>query len=146
MTQVNRLKAEVLGTSILKFLPSAFSLQPKPLIASLLLLATLLIPSMATSASAPSSPADDAMAQGTQAFQRGSYEDALGKWKDAARQYETQGQAHQQSQALVAAARAAEAMGQIRNALQLLELAAALAQKEPDTVWRATVLRSKSTR
>jgi tetratricopeptide (TPR) repeat protein len=80
------------------------------------------------------------MAQGAQAFQRGSYEDALGKWKEAARQYETQGQAHQQSQALVAAARAAEAMGQIRNALQLLELAAALAQKEPDTVWRATVL------
>ncbi len=107
---------------------------------SLLLLATLLIPSMATSASAPPSIADDAMAQGTQAFQRGSYEDALGTLKDAARQYEAQGQAHQQSQALVAAARAAESLGQTRQALQLLELASTLAQKEPDALWRATVL------
>jgi CHAT domain-containing protein len=95
---------------------------------------------MTTSASAPGSPADEVMALGTQAFQRGSYEDALGKWKEAARQYEAQGQAHQQSQALVAAARAAEAIGQIRQALQLLELASALAQNEPDTLWRATVL------
>ena len=136
-----RLKAEVFGTSILQFRPSAFSLQPEPLaLACLLLLATLLIPAITTSAFAASSPGDDAMSQGTQAFQRGSYEDALGKWKEAARQYETQGQAHQQSQALVAAARAAEAMGQMRNALQLLELASALAQNEPDVVWRATVL------
>jgi CHAT domain-containing protein len=80
------------------------------------------------------------MAQGTQAFQRGSYEDALGKWKDAAHQYDAQGQARQQSQALVAAARAAEAIGQIKNALQLLELASALAQHGPDTLWQATVL------
>jgi CHAT domain-containing protein len=94
---------------------------------------------MTTSASAPSSPADEMMAQGTQAFQRGSHEDALGKWKEAARQYETQGQAHQQSQALVAAARAAESLGQTRQALQLLELASTLAQNEPDTLWRATI-------
>ena len=128
--------------------PSAFSLQPEPLIprlqpkhlACLLLLATLLIPSMTISASAQSSPADEAMAQGTEAFQRGSYEDALGKWKEAARQYNAQGQAHQQSQALVASARAAEALGQTRQALQLLELASALAQNGPDTLWRATVL------
>jgi CHAT domain-containing protein len=80
------------------------------------------------------------MAQGTQAFQRGLYEDALGKWKEAARQYEAHGQSHQQSQALVAAARAAESLGQTRHALQLLELASALAQNEPDALWRATVL------
>ena len=108
--------------------------------ACLFLSATLLIPSMTTSASAPHSPADEVMAQGTQAFQRSSYEDALGKWKEAARQYETQGQSHQQSQALVAAARAAEALGQTRHALQLLELAATVAQNEPDALWRATVL------
>ena len=131
-----------------KLRPSAFSLQPNPLLASLqpkllaclLLSAILLIPSMTTSASAPSSKADEVMAQGTQAFQRGAYEEALGKWKEAAQQYDAQGQAHQQSQALVAAARAAEAMGQLRNALQLLELASTLAQKEPDALWRATVL------
>jgi CHAT domain-containing protein len=80
------------------------------------------------------------MAQGTQAFQRGAYEDALGKWKEAARQYEAQGRSHQQSQALVAAARAAESLGQTRQALQLLELASAVTQNEPDVPWRATVL------
>ena len=118
---------------------SAFGLQRKHL-ACLLLSAALLIPSMTTSASAPSSPTDEIMVQGTQAYQRGAYEDALGKWKEAARQYETQGQPHQQSQALVAAARAAESLGQTKQALQLLELASTLAQKEPDALWRATVL------
>jgi len=105
-----------------------------------LLIPSMLIPSMTTSASTPSSPADEVMAQGTQAFQRGSYEDAMGKWKEAARQYEAQGQLHLQSQALVAAARAAESLGQTRHALQLLELASALAQNEPNALWRATVL------
>ncbi|RPH78175.1 MAG: tetratricopeptide repeat protein, partial [Nitrospiraceae bacterium] len=127
MTQVERLNT------------SAFSLQPK-LLACLLLCATVLIPSMTTSASAASSPADGIMAQGTQAFQRSAYVDALGKWKEAARQYEAQGQAHQQGQALVAAAGAAESLGQTRQALQLLELALSLAQKEQDALWRATVL------
>ncbi len=144
MTQVNRLKgfrlkANGFITSIFEFRPSAFSLQPEPL-AFLLLLATLLIPSITTSASAPPSVADETMAQGTEAFQRGSYEDALGTLKEAARQYDAQGQAHQQSQALVAAARAAESLGQTRQALQLLELASTLAQNGPDTLWRATVL------
>src|SRR5438128_78230 len=105
---------------------SYLSSSPRKLLAYLCITATLLIPSMTTSASSSHSAADEVMAQGTQAFQRGSYEDALGKWKEAARQYEAQGQAHQQSQALVAAARAAEAIGQIRQALQLLELASAL--------------------
>lgn len=111
----------------------------KPL-AWLCLSATVLIPSMTISASAPSSPADEMMTQGSQAFQRGSYADALGTWKEAARQYETQGQAHQQSQALVAAARAAESLGQTKQALLFLELASALAQYEPDALWQATVL------
>ena len=148
ITQVDRLKGfrlKVNGfiTSILEFRPSAFSLQPEPLsiaLACLLLSAVLLISSVTTSASAPPSVADETMAQGTEAFQRGSYEDALGKWKEASRQYDSQGQAHQQSQALVAAARAAEAMGQVRNALQLLELASALAQHGSNALWRATVL------
>ena len=154
-SQIDRLKANGFGTSILKFRPSAFSLQPKSLIARLqpeplqpkplacaclLLIAITLISSVTTSASAPPSVADETMAQGTQAFQRGSYDEALGKLKEAARQYDAQGQAHQQSQALVAAARAAESLGQTRQALQLLELASALAQNGPDTLWRATVL------
>ena len=134
MRQVDRLKD-------FRLKPSAFSLQPEPLaIACLLLCATVLIPSMTTSASALRSPADEVMAQGAQAFQRGSHEDALGKLKEAARQYEALGQSHQQSQALVAAARAAESLGQTRHALQLLELASALAQHEPDVLWRASIL------
>ena len=118
------------------YLPSSL----RRLLACLLLFATVLIPSMTTSASAPRSPADEVMAQGTQAFQRGAYEDALGKWKEAARQYEATRQPRQQSQALVAAARAAESLGQTKQALQLLELASTLAQKEPDALWRATIL------
>lgn len=118
---------------------SAFSLQPRHL-ACLWLSVMLLTSSLTTSASGPGSPANDAMTQGTQAFQRGAYEDALRQWKEAARQYERQGQSHQQSQAFVAASRAAESLGQNRQALQLLELASTLAQKEPDISWRATVL------
>ena len=138
MAQVNRLKGFRLKVNMAR---GSHSLQPEPLAcACLLLLATVLISVVTISASAASSPADETMAQGTQAFQRGSYEDALGKWKEAARQYDAQGQAHQQSQALVAAARAAESLGQTRQALQLLELASTIAQKEPDALWRATVL------
>ncbi|TKS62263.1 MAG: hypothetical protein EWM73_02645 [Nitrospira sp.] len=126
---------------IARLKPSAFSLQPEPLaLAYLLLSATVLISAVTTSASSPPSVADETMTHGTEAFQRGSHEDALGKWKEAARQYATQGQSHQQSQALVAAARAADSLGQTRHALQLLELASALAQNEPDALWRATVL------
>jgi CHAT domain-containing protein len=106
----------------------------------LLLCSIALTASMTTSASAPNSPADEVMAQGTQAFQRGAYEEALGKWKEAAQQYETQSQPRKQSQALVAAARAAESLGQTKQALQLLELASTLAQRETDALWRATVL------
>ena len=118
---------------------SAFSLQPKHL-ACLLLSTIFLIPSLTTSASGPGSPANDAMTQGTKAFQRGAYDEALGMWKDAARQYEAQGRSHDQSRALVSAARAAESLGQTRQALQLLELALALAQQDADIPWRATVL------
>lgn len=116
------------------------SFSPNRLLVCLFLSVALLIPSMTTPASAPASPADDAMTRGTQAFQRGAYEDALGQWKEAAREYEGQGLPHRQSQTLAAAARAAESLGQTRQALQLLELASALAQREPDSSWRATVL------
>ncbi len=136
---MNRLKGFRIQYSVFGVWCSAFSLQSKPL-AYLLLSATVLISAVTTSASSPPSIADETMTQGTQAFQRSAYEDALGKWKEAARQYEAQGQAHQQSQALVAAARAADSLGQTRHALQLLELASALAQNEPDALWRATVL------
>ena len=143
MRQVDRLKGFRIQDSVFGVRPSAFSLQPEPLrshLACLLLIATVLISSVTTSASSPLSVADETMAQGTEAFQRGSHEDALGQLKEAARQYEALGQSHQQSQALVAAARAAESLGQTRHALQLLELASALAQHEPDPLWRATIL------
>ncbi len=48
----------------------------------------------------------------------------------------------EQSRALVQAAQASEAMGQVTQALQQLEVALALAQESQDNVWTATVLSS----
>ena len=58
---MNRLKWFRIQYSVFSVRPSAFGLQPKHL-ACLLLSAALLIPSMTTSASAPSSPTDEVMA------------------------------------------------------------------------------------
>lgn len=120
--------------------PTYHSSPMRRVLTCLLLGATCLIPSVSTPASPPHSTADDTMTQGTQALQRGAYEEALGILKEAARQYEADGRSHQQSLALVAAARAAESLGHARQALQLLELASTLAQHEPDVLWRAAIL------
>jgi CHAT domain-containing protein/Tfp pilus assembly protein PilF len=80
------------------------------------------------------------MKQGLQAYQRGAFDQALGAWKQAAQLYEHQGKPMEQSRALVQAAQASEAMGQVNQALQQLEVALALAQQVQDKVWTATVL------
>src|SRR5574342_41926 len=52
----------------------------------------------------------------------------------------TGGAVKEQSRALVHVAQASEAIGQVTQALQNLELALALAQQTQDRVWIATVL------
>jgi CHAT domain-containing protein len=83
---------------------------------------------------------DTLMTQGFQAYQRGSFEQALAAWKQAAQLYEQTGKVQERSRALVQAAQASESLGQITQALQQLELALALAQETHDRVWIATVL------
>ncbi len=82
------------------------------------------------------------MKQGLQFYQRGAFDKALGAWKQAAQVYGQQGQPIEQSRALVQAAQASEAMGQVTHALQQLEVALALAQQSRDNLWTATVLSS----
>jgi len=92
-----------------------------------------------TIAAAEPSP-DTLMTQGLQAYQRGSFEQALAAWKQAAQLYEQTGKAKDRSRALVQAAQASESLGQVSQALQQLELALALAQDTQDRLWIATVL------
>ena len=77
-----------------------------------------------------------------QAYQRGAFDQALTAWKQAAQLYERQGQIRDQSRALVNAAQASEATGQVNQALQQLEVAFGLAQKLQDRAWTVTVLDS----
>jgi CHAT domain-containing protein len=83
---------------------------------------------------------DELMMQGAEAFQHGAVEQALASWKEATRLYEQTGRTLDQSRALVHAAQASTALGQTKQALQLLDLALSLAQQTDDGVWRATVL------
>jgi CHAT domain-containing protein/Tfp pilus assembly protein PilF len=83
---------------------------------------------------------DSLMKQGLQAYQRGSFDQALAAWKQAADLYEHTGKVREQSQALVLAAQASESIGQVSQALQQLEVALALAEQTKDRVWIATVL------
>jgi CHAT domain-containing protein/Tfp pilus assembly protein PilF len=82
------------------------------------------------------------MKQGLQDYQRGAFDQALGSWKQAAQIYAQQGKPMEQSRALVQAAQACEAMGQVTQALQQLEVALGLAEQSQDKVWTATVLSS----
>ncbi|HKN88297.1 MAG TPA: tetratricopeptide repeat protein, partial [Nitrospiraceae bacterium] len=83
---------------------------------------------------------DVLMQEGTQAFQRGAFEVAFATWKETARLYERSGRVKEQSQALLQAGEAAQAMGRSRSALQHLELALSLAQHLGNPVWLATIL------
>jgi CHAT domain-containing protein len=104
------------------------------------LLASLCIASDGLWAAPPGGDPAALMTQGSDAFGRGAFEQALAQWKEAARLYGAQGDRTHQGQALVAAAQAAQTMGQTKQALQSLELALGLAQQQSDHVWRATVL------
>ena len=83
---------------------------------------------------------DTLMAQGLQAYQRGSFDQALAAWKQAADLYERAGKVREQSQALAQAAQASESLGQVSQALQQLELALTLAQQTGDRAQIATVM------
>jgi tetratricopeptide (TPR) repeat protein len=83
---------------------------------------------------------DALMTQGLHAYQRGAFEQALAAWKQASQLYERGGKVKDQSRALVHVSQASEAVGQVNQALQNLELALALAQQTQDRVWIATVL------
>ena len=88
-------------------------------------------------------PTPDAlMTQGLQAYQRGSFDQALAAWKQAAHLYERDGKAGEQSLALAQAAQASESLGQVSQALQQLELALTLAQQTGDRARIAAVLES----
>jgi CHAT domain-containing protein len=75
---------------------------------------------------------DPLMEQGLQAYQRGSFDQALAAWKQAADRYERDGRVKEQSRALAQAAQASESLGQVSQALQQLELALTLAQQTGD--------------
>ena len=83
---------------------------------------------------------DVLMQEGAQAYQRGSFEQALAAWRQSADLYKQRGKAKEQSMALVQAAQASESLGQVMQALQQLEVALALAQQINDRAWTATVL------
>ncbi|HLZ35527.1 MAG TPA: CHAT domain-containing protein [Nitrospira sp.] len=111
----------------------------------LLLISALLVSSSLQLSPTPSVAVSDPdpsvlMTQGQEAYQRGAFEDALAKWKEAAQRYESHGDRHGHSQALVSGAQAAQAIGHTTQALQMLELAWGLAQQDSDMMWRATVL------
>jgi CHAT domain-containing protein len=85
---------------------------------------------------------DSLMTQGLQAYQRGSFDQALAAWKQAADQYAREGKVGEQSRALVQAAQASESLGQVSQALQQLELGLTLAQQTGDRTRIATVMES----
>ena len=85
---------------------------------------------------------DSLMTQGLQAYQRGSFDQALAAWKQAANLYERDGKVGGQSLALAQAAQASESLGQVSQALQQLELALTLAQQTGDRARIAAVMES----
>jgi CHAT domain-containing protein len=104
----------------------------------LLLIGSLLAAHISASAADPASP-DALMQQGLQAYQRGAFDQAHAAWKAAAQAYEGSGNAKEQCQALIQAAQASEALGQVSQAVQQLEVALAVAQRTEDRRLLATV-------
>jgi CHAT domain-containing protein len=85
---------------------------------------------------------DTLMTQGLHAYQRGSFDQALAAWKQAAELYQRDGKVGEQSRALAQAAQASESLGQVSQALQQLELALTLAQQTGDRARIAAVMES----
>ncbi|HSL05158.1 MAG TPA: CHAT domain-containing protein [Nitrospiraceae bacterium] len=112
-------------------------------LAMLLILATCFVLAKASGTVAAVEPTPDTlMRQGLHAYQRGSFDQALAAWKQAADLYERDGKVGEQSRALAQAAQASESLGQISQALQQLELALTLAQQTGDRARIAFVMES----
>lgn len=108
----------------------------------LIILVSVMLATGSDAIAAQESAPDILMTQGLQAYQRGSFEQALAAWKQAAQLYEQQGKLKEQSQALAQAAQASESLGHINQALQQLELALTLAQQTGDRARIAVVMES----
>ncbi len=109
---------------------------------TVILATCFLLPKASGTVSAGEPPPDTLMQQGLQAYQRGSFDQALVAWKQAADLYERAGRFGEQSRALAQAAQASESLGQVNQALQQLELALTLAQQTGDHARIATVMES----
>lgn len=120
---------------------SAFSLQPVVRLVLLILLATgFPLPKASVAVAAVEPSPENFMQQGQQAYQRGSFDQALGAWKQAADLFKASGNAPAQVEALVHSAQASMGLGQSKQALQSLELALALAHTSDDPLSEASVL------
>jgi CHAT domain-containing protein len=121
--------------------PSAFSLRSSLWLILLLLLATgFLLPTASVSVAAVEPSPESVMQQGLQAYQRGSFDQALVAWKQAADLFKASGNIPAQVEALVLSAQTSMGLGQSMQALQSLDLALVLAQKSDDSLQEASVL------
>ncbi len=108
---------------------------------SLIAIGLTMLSGQALAASQPEATAPDAhMQQGAQAFQHGMFDEALSHWKTAAQAYQRAEQKKEQAMALVEAARAAQALGQLREATALLQAAQPAAEQSSDPLSPAFVL------
>jgi CHAT domain-containing protein/Tfp pilus assembly protein PilF len=102
-----------------------------------------LYPSLSEPTSASiDSPAEKYMTQGLNAFQRGSFEQAVLDWKEAVKLYEKDGRFDKQSEALILLAQVYQYIGQYNEALKCLKSALVLAEKSGDRTRVAAVLGS----
>jgi CHAT domain-containing protein/Flp pilus assembly protein TadD len=84
--------------------------------------------------------AEQEMAQGRRFFTQGSFPQAATHWMEAARLYEEQGKAQEQSQALTDFAYALQQEGLVRESITTLQSALQLTEKIGDRVQTATIL------
>ena len=105
------------------------------------LLCLVLMPAGAVSFAADTgASADELMQQALASFQQGALEDALVRWKEAARLYDQMGHTRGQIHALSRAAYVARSLGHMNQALQNQELALQLAQQMGDPQWLVLTL------
>ena len=110
-------------------------------VASLFLSGVILLGSATRSESHEvSSSTGLSMKEGSLAYERGAFSEALSHWKQAVELYKGTGNAPAQLEALILSAQASMGLGQSKQALQFLELALALAQNSEDPLARASTL------
>ena len=108
---------------------------------SCLLLAAVLLPSVARSGQAGGpETADSFQQQGEQAFQRGAFSEALSHWNQAATLYMNEGNTPARIHSLTLSAQASLELGQSKPALQSLDLALGLARKHGHSSAETSVL------